>query len=66
MVGRSLNKSHYEKLRALYSRHSGAKTSTDQFHAAVWSLLARYDALGGHGYQVLTYGSALLGGASVC
>ena len=53
----SVSKAHMGKLRALYCRHSlgrAASPSTPEhgaFIAATFSLLARYDALGGAGYQ---------------
>ena len=52
-----LNWIHYSKLKALYERNcpaSGADDAdawTQQFHDRVWCLLARYEALQGHGYQ---------------
>ena len=55
----SVSKAHMGKLRALYCRHSlgGAPRPAEgtpehgAFIAATFSLLARYDALGGAGYQ---------------
>ena len=55
----SVSKAHMGKLRALYCRHSlgGAPLPPEgtpehgAFIAATFSLLARYDALGGAGYQ---------------
>lgn len=47
-----VNPPHYESLRNAYQIHSG-DSQTDQaaFHLRVFNLLARYDALGGPGYQ---------------
>ena len=55
----SVSKAHMGKLRALYCRHSLGGTPLPPegtpehgaFIAATFSLLARYDALGGAGYQ---------------
>lgn len=51
----AVNKSHYDKLRNLFQRYGGVKESEgdteERFHAHLWCLLARYEALSGHGYQ---------------
>jgi len=62
----TISKQHMGKLRALYCRHSlgGAPLSAegtpehDAFAAASFALLARYEALGGAGYQAAVDGAA--------
>ena len=60
-----VNKAHVGKLRALWSRSTlGGKPlppsgpKYDAFVAAVYCVLARYDALGGSGYQLALSGDA--------
>lgn len=48
-----LNPAHYAKLKCLYQRSGGKETVfvEEEFHRHVFSLLCRYHAIQGHGFQ---------------
>ena len=51
-----ISRAHFEKLRILFARHREAAGGQEEedgqaFLGAVFCVLLRYDALGGHGYQ---------------
>ena len=52
-----INATHYAKLRSLY-RRAGGRDDEQSFRACVYCVLARYQALGGAGYQAAVTGQA--------
>ena len=49
-----LNRAHYEKLKTMFERNAGA-TEELEFKEALYSMLARYNTLLGHGMQVRSH-----------